>query len=181
MLKPICKMLADMIARLLIDNGYAETIRSLLNRSRQVGDPPTFFGSSTTPYLELSIDNQTILGEYITLDGKTYRVPHFIMSGSSSVAPVVISGVKGTKTFYAAAPTVVAASVLAANPTRLSALFYNAGADDIYLGKDGTVTPATGMKLVAGAALIDGNSADAWFAVMGAGVGDLRIIEVHNP
>lgn len=85
---------------------------------------------------------------------------------------------RGSKTFADPAPTTSAASVLAANASRKAAIFYNNGADTIYLGGSSGVTSSNGMPLVAGATLYDNVSTDAWWAIMASGTGDLRIIEV---
>lgn len=86
---------------------------------------------------------------------------------------------KGSKTFSDPAPTTSAASVLAANPARIAALFYNNGAVTIYLGSTSGVTSSNGMPLLPGADLADNSSSDAWWAITGSGTGDLRIIEVE--
>lgn len=83
-----------------------------------------------------------------------------------------------TKAFTAAAPTNTAAVVLAANTERERALIYNNGSQTVYLGKDGTVTTANGLPLIPGAALEDDRTADAWWAIVASGTGDLRILEV---
>jgi hypothetical protein len=82
------------------------------------------------------------------------------------------------KTLTTAAPTNTAALVLAANPERQGALIYNNGSQTVYLGKDATVTTANGMPLPSGASLADDRSADAYWAIVASGTGDLRIIEV---
>jgi hypothetical protein len=85
---------------------------------------------------------------------------------------------QNTKTFSTAAPTSAAALALAANADRERALIYNNGSQTVYLGKDATVTTANGLPLVSGASLEDDRTADAWWAIVASGTGDLRIVEI---
>jgi len=85
---------------------------------------------------------------------------------------------QNTKTFSTAAPTNAAAAVLAANADRERALIYNNGSQTVYLGKDNTVTTANGFPLLPGSAIEDDRTADAWWAIVSSGTGDLRILEV---
>jgi len=83
-----------------------------------------------------------------------------------------------TKTMSAAAPTNSAASVLAANTDRKTAVIFNNGSVTVYLGKDGTVSTANGLPLAPGSTLEDTDTQDAWFGITASGTGDLRIVEV---
>lgn len=83
----------------------------------------------------------------------------------------------GAKASTAAAPTTAAAQCLAANAGRIRATIVNAGTQTVYLGP-ASVATSTGIPLVAGAAMEDAESTDAWYAVTASGTGDLRIIEV---
>jgi hypothetical protein len=84
----------------------------------------------------------------------------------------------GTKAFTTAAPTASAAQCLAANANRLRALIENNGVQTVYLGKDNTITTATGLPLASGASAEDDATTDAWYAITATGTGDLRIVEV---
>lgn len=90
---------------------------------------------------------------------------------------IVTVGGGGSKTFSDPAPTTSAASIVAANPDRLSLMIHNAGAVVVYLGPSG-VTTSSGVPLGVGATLTDTTSVDAWYAITASGTGDLRIIEV---
>jgi len=85
----------------------------------------------------------------------------------------------GTKTL--STPITVDTSadlVLAANAGRVTALIVNNGSVTVYLGNDNTVTTTNGIPLVAGAALEDGESGDAWYGVTASGSADVRVLEV---
>ena len=90
---------------------------------------------------------------------------------------IVTVGGGGSKAFSDPAPTTSAASIVAANPDRLSVTIHNAGSVVVYLGPSG-VTTSTGLPLAVGATLTDTTSVDAWHAITASGTGDLRIIEV---
>lgn len=85
---------------------------------------------------------------------------------------------RGVKAFTQASPTTSATLLLAANNGRVKALLANAGSATVYLGKDNTVTPSTGLPLVAGAIYEDEASLDAWYGILAAGTGDVRIVEI---
>lgn len=85
---------------------------------------------------------------------------------------------KGSKTFSDPAPDNTADLVLAANASRISATIQNVGAIGVYLGKDNTVTTATGLYLPAGGSIVDDVSTDAWWAITSSGTADLRVCEV---
>jgi hypothetical protein len=121
----------------------------------------------------------------ITVSGVQY-FPTMIVDGAnpSYVATVGSAGSlqvrerRGSKTFTTAAPTTSAASVLAANSSRVVAIVQNVGSVDVYVGKDGTVTTSNGLLLSAGSTLVDDASTDAWYGITGSGTAALRIVEV---
>lgn len=82
------------------------------------------------------------------------------------------------KIFSTAAPTNAAASILAANDGRRSALFRNVGTVAVYLGKDNTVTTVNGFLLDVGDSFEDDRTTSAWWGITASGTGDIRIIEV---
>lgn len=84
---------------------------------------------------------------------------------------------KASKAFTAAAPTTSPTLVLAANLGRWSATISNNGSVTVYLGKDNTVSTATGFALDPGMAVEDEESTDAWWGITASGTGDLRIEE----
>ena len=77
----------------------------------------------------------------------------------------------------AASPGAVVSLVLAANPSRVSALFTNNGAVPVFLGQIG-VTLTTGIPLQPGNSFADNASSSAWYGITAGGSGELVICEV---
>jgi hypothetical protein len=94
--------------------------------------------------------------------------------GVRQVVSAIVS--KGTKAFTKVAPTGAEDLLLAANPDRLSAVFYNNGSVVVYLGLTGV--DSDDFPLGIGATFTDNVSTDAWYALAASGTGDIRIIEV---
>ena len=68
--------------------------------------------------------------------------------------------------------------LLPANAARVSALLRNNGSVTVFLGNDNTVTPASGTPLLAGEAIRDISTSDAWWGVTAGTAGDIRGFEV---
>lgn len=135
----------------------------------------------------LSIEDAALLADLLTNTAFQARIPTTGQKAMAASVPMVIASdqtavavtpAKGTKTFSTAAPTNAAASILAANASRKTALIVNAGSVTVYLGKDNTVTTSNGIPLAVGAAIEDDRSTDAWYGITASSTGDLRILEV---
>jgi hypothetical protein len=85
---------------------------------------------------------------------------------------------KGNKTVTQVGPTTAATQLLAANNARVVASLTNNGGQTVYLGKDNTVTTASGTPLAPGETWEDRESLDAWYGVVASGTGDMRLVEV---
>lgn len=90
----------------------------------------------------------------------------------------VVAVAKGARTQGAVAPDTTADLLLAANPARIVAAFYNNGAVTVYLGDSG-VTSADDWPLPPGGVFVDNTSTDAWYGRTASGTGDIRFIEVE--
>lgn len=118
--------------------------------------------------------------------GGVHYVPGLIVDAGNPSRSLAIDGsgrptvkqVKGSKTFSDPAPGTGAASIVGANANRVSVTIHNAGTVTVYLGKDNTVSTSNGLPLPPNATLSDEVTTDAWWAIVAAGTGDLRIIEV---
>ena len=84
----------------------------------------------------------------------------------------------GRKSFSAAAPTTQAVILAAGSSKRIALTLRNAGSVTVYLGKDATVTSASGYPLKVDEVMTDDNSSDAWWGITASGTGDIRMMEV---
>jgi hypothetical protein len=67
----------------------------------------------------------------------------------------------------------------AANSAYVARTFYNLGATNtIYLGRDNTVTTATGYPVPVNTSFTDTASTDDWYAIAGVASCDVRVVEV---
>lgn len=99
-------------------------------------------------------------------------------NGDGTYSLAVSSSDKGNKTFFAIAPDNTADLLLAANPNRKFARFYNNGAVTVFLGKDSSVSTTNGMPLPAAGVFEDRNSNDAWYGITALTASDIRGYEV---
>lgn len=84
----------------------------------------------------------------------------------------------GTITSSVAAPTVVAASMLALNASRKAAIFQNDGSVDVYMGPAGVTVANAGYRIAPGVEIVDNASTAEWYGITASGTGSVRIVEV---
>ena len=101
-----------------------------------------------------------------------------VMASDQAAYPVTGRYPKGTATLSRVQPA-ADATLLAANASRISAVFQNVGTVDVYiLPGSGTASATNGLKLEAGKSFTDDNSTGAWKVAPASGTGDVRVIEV---
>jgi hypothetical protein len=100
-----------------------------------------------------------------------------INASDLSVLTVTLGNKSGPQAI--SVPTTAGGIILAAADTsRYAVLIYNVGPNTIYLGRDNTVTTATGYPVPSGSSFVDTISGDAWYAIAVTGACDVRIITI---
>jgi hypothetical protein len=109
-----------------------------------------------------------------TVSGQSKQVP------GDQYGSVQVVGVHTTKSAPASGQVTVTSSatlILAANPNRVRAYIAIASGNDIFIGRDNTVTAANGIPVPSGGGYPDETSKDAWYGITLAGTADVRVIE----
>ena len=110
--------------------------------------------------------------------GRTDDDDALVVTVESANAPLTVTEAPGTTlTTGGISVTSSATLIVAAATTRRGLVIQNNSSDDVYIGASG-VSTTTGVKLAAGASVVDNASSAAWYGIVASGTANVRYVQV---
>jgi len=169
----------------ILSNNSATNVRIRISGDTEY-ELPTGLGiklPETLTYTDLEFRNTTLVDMIITFASSNgeFSDNRLVISGSINTNDIGLNKALGNSSTFAPAQVTVPATaggivIKAVNANRQRITITNSGAATVYLGKDNTVTAATGHALLAGMA-ITLNCTSAIYGIVAAGTNLVTYLE----